>query len=99
MPKTLHRIQSEAAQCRAEQDNHLHLQLQTLCLMSPRTQLALLTQIELDNDGDPQVTLCGTALQSLLPQSVGISRIDPPQIQNTVLALVKLYMVSDCPDL
>jgi len=45
----------------------------------------------------PQTPFCSDAFQSLILNSVEISRATPFQVQNSALALVKLHVISDCP--
>ncbi|KAJ7420083.1 hypothetical protein WISP_50248 [Willisornis vidua] len=67
-----------------------------LCLMPPRTRLALLAtmaHIQLAIDQDPEVPFHGTAFQHLTPQSVKTSRVAPFQVQNLALPFFELHMI------
>lgn len=75
----------------------------SLVWLHPRTQLALLayrallTHAQPAIDQDPHVPFHGAALQSLVPQSIHISRFAPSQAQNPAPPLVKLHTVGSCP--
>ncbi|KAJ7419742.1 hypothetical protein WISP_52371 [Willisornis vidua] len=103
LPKIVHNFgEVRLPQCRAEWDNPLPQIPGDALPDAPRTQLALLaarallTNIQLTIDQDPQVPFHSTAFQHLIPQSLRISRVASSQVQNLALSFVELHIAGDC---
>ena len=96
-------LQVRLQQCRAERDNPFPHPAGNAVFIAlngkiglPGCLSTLLTHVQFDVDRDPQIPDSKTASHS---QSVCMSRVDPPQVQNLALVLVIHHVVGCCLDL
>jgi len=105
-PKLHSALEVVPHQCSALWDNHFPQPSSYALLDAPQGMIGpygcqgtLLTLIPFAINPKPQISFCGAALQSLVPQFVCITRITLSQVENPALVPVKSHTVGDRPSL